>query len=348
MSMSNLPNETIREQAARWVELVTGGTISGAEHQMLTRWLVRDPQHEREYRAHLAIAMLARELSADIGSTTQPRAETSSNVITLTPPVSSPLPQPYPIPRYRRWFPGIAVAAGLILLASAWVTLSTIGLIGGTHSTEVGEFKTIVFEDGSTARLNTKTRLKWEGNDHERKVVLIAGEAFFDVVPHATRPFSVMVDRSEVRVLGTSFNVYRKNNGQVIVSVVEGSVEVRDASSQQPSWSKKLGPAQQITYTSLGLTRGGVEPIVGRVATWREGLLSFPFTPIEDVVDEMSRYTNQRIIIKDPRIAQLGFGGALSARDTRAALARLERLTPEIVVTENDGAFTLDYRSDAR
>ena len=44
-------------------------------------------------------------------------------------------------------------------------------------------------------------------------------------------------------------------------------------------------------------------------------------------------------------VAQLRVGGALSVRDVRVALGRLEKLAP-VRVVETDDTFTLDYRNE--
>jgi transmembrane sensor len=78
---------------------------------------------------------------------------------------------------------------------------------------------------------------------------------------------------------------------------------------------------------------------------WREGVLVIDNQPLAEVVDELSRYTDQRIVINDPRIAGLHTGGAVSVRDVHVAFDRLEELAP-VRVEEHDGTFTLNYRTE--
>ncbi len=113
------------------------------------------------------------------------------------------------------------------------------------------------FSEGSVAYLNTRTRIRWLGSGNDRRVELISGEALFDVVHDETRPFSVMMDGSEIRVLGTRFNVYRKDSGDVVVTVLEGTVEVRGFAQgpSQPEWSspREGEPADRIPARSASL-----------------------------------------------------------------------------------------------
>lgn len=59
------------------------------------------------------------------------------------------------------------------------------------------------------------------------------------------------------------------------------------------------------------------------------------------MLEELTRYTDKRIVIRDPRIARMPIGGSLSTRDVRAALNRIAELEPSIRVQEENGQYTL-------
>jgi ferric-dicitrate binding protein FerR (iron transport regulator) len=69
----------------------------------------------------------------------------------------------------------------------------------------------------------------------DRRVVYLEGDAFFEVAKDAKRPFYVYTHDLVVHVLGTSFKVTNKKNGDITVLVHSGKVAV----------SKKTGAAQQ-------------------------------------------------------------------------------------------------------
>jgi transmembrane sensor len=329
MSM-NVSVEAIREQAARWVGLINEGDLGDAQREEFHDWLLADSRHEREFRAHQAVVALASVLP-------QEQAGIHTGVSA---------PRNRPEFARRRWLPGLAVAATLVVALGAWFTFGPSYLSANAYSTVTGQTQTVTFEDGSVAYLNTQTRLQWAGSGNDRKVVLEQGEALFDVVHDPSRPFRVVVGNSEVRVLGTRFNVYRRKNDEVLVTVIDGNVEVVESGRQdyKPAWTRQLTANQQIAFSPIGLTQD-VQPVDAlKVTKWREGVLELTGEPLVNVVDELTRYTDKRIVIRDPRLAQLRFGGALSTRDMRAALARIEKLAP-IAVEENGNTFTLDYRS---
>ena len=75
--------------------------------------------------------------------------------------------------------------------------------------------------DGSTLTLNTGSTVSVRITGSERRVRLTRGEAFFDVAHDPAKPFVVITDHGEVRVLGTSFGV-RQMPAYADVSVAEG------------------------------------------------------------------------------------------------------------------------------
>jgi transmembrane sensor len=314
--------ETIRAEAAGWAARLHDCELSDSERLALHEWLLADPRHANEFRLHNAVLSLAHELPRDLQARLSALAPT------------------------RRWMSWPALAAGLLmaLLAGSWFFLGRPSFLARSYATRTGETRTVTFEEGSVAYLNTRTRLKWLGSRNDRRVALLEGEALFDVVHDPARPFLVVLDNSEIGVLGTRFNVYRKKDGETVVTVLEGVIDVQEhgQARTQPAWHRRLHANQQLSYRPLGLLRDVRETPATQAVKWREGVMEIEDEPLPEVLEELTRYTDQRIIIRDPILNQMRVGGVLSVRDVRVALARLQKLAP-LTVTEGNGSFTLAY-----
>ncbi|NQU88299.1 MAG: FecR family protein, partial [Mariniphaga sp.] len=88
--------------------------------------------------------------------------------------------------------------------------------------------KDIILPDGTIVTLNSDTKLfypkQFEGNSREVK---ISGEAFFNVTPNPDKPFIINAGNTQIKVLGTSFNVYAYPGSQTVEVIVEtGKVQV--------------------------------------------------------------------------------------------------------------------------
>ncbi len=247
-------------------------------------------------------------------------------------------------------YAGIAASAAVALVTGG-LYLQEKGVFGQSHSTGTGETRTVQFKEGSVAYLNTRTHLRWLGAGDERRVELVNGEALFDVVHDESHPFSVVLEGSEIRVLGTRFNVYRKSSGDVVVTVLEGVVEVRgfaQGSSSHPEWVRRVRANQQMEYRPIGLVDEPHRTDALLAVKWRSGILQLPEDGalLTEVLGELTRYTDERILIRDPRLANVKVGGAFSTRNVKNALQKLQTVAP-IEVRESDGLYTLDFRSGA-
>jgi transmembrane sensor len=243
------------------------------------------------------------------------------------------------------WASGAVTATVVLAVAIGWSVLRAEGYLAQTYQAAIGQVRNVVLPDGSVVGLNTQTVLEWVGSPSDRRVRLIRGEAYFQVVHDPGRPFRIMLAHSQVQVLGTRFDVYQMANGDVRVSVISGmvAVEALDDGQGVPSWSRRLTSGQQIEYSPVGLVADVHSIVAPKVIRWREGMLETQGEPLEDFVSDISRYTTERIVIADPRAATQQVGGAFSVHNINATLDRLSRIAP-VTVTHDRDEVILGYR----
>ncbi|MFN3511879.1 MAG: FecR family protein [Phenylobacterium sp.] len=228
------------------------------------------------------------------------------------------------------WLPAaVAGALGLILLAWADRALAP------GYRTAVGEQRLVVLDDGSRVRLNTDSTVRVVFWGDMRRVYLRRGQAFFDVAHDPARPFLVDAGGTEVRALGTRFDVRRDRDG-VSVTLVDGRVRIEDDRGE----AAELLPNQQLRVTDAGLSR--VRAAGADAVSWTNGRLVFRDTPLAAAVAEVNRYSAHKIELGDA--AGLGdepVSGVFDAGDVEAfasAVAAVYGLRP---VDERDGRIVL-------
>jgi transmembrane sensor len=311
-------------------------TLTVAERNDFTAWLLASEENEMDYRRAVGVLQLVASLPASAQSELiSPSGEGRSESDRVAGR------------RNILKFAGLAASVAVGLVAGG-IYLENRGLFGESHSTGTGETSTVKFSEGSVAYLNTRTQLRWLGTGNDRRVELVAGEALFDVVHDEKRPFSVVLDGSEIRVLGTRFNVYRKDNGDVVVTVLEGTVEVRGFAQgpSRPEWAQRVEANQQIQYRAIGFVAEPHQTDALRAVAWRSGWLQLPTegATMTTVLDELNRYTDKRILIRNPRVSEITVGGAFNIRDVKSALEKLQLAAPTIEVHESEGSYVLDLR----
>jgi transmembrane sensor len=231
--------------------------------------------------------------------------------------------------------------------------------LGNLYTTGIGEQHRITLPDGSIVELNAQSQVRVRYAEHLRDVDLISGEALFHVTHNPARPFTVHTDRTNIRAIGTQFDVYRKATG-TIVTVLEGTVAVEDGTrpdngsgvapptsepdagerSSSSSMRASAIPRSLLTAGDQAIISGQAavkqaEPNVQAATAWTQGHLVFHATPLEEVASEFNRYNPRQLVIRDPELASFKVTGIFSSTDPSSLILFLEA-RPGIVVTETD------------
>ncbi len=247
---------------------------------------------------------------------------------------------------WRRW----AVAAMVLLIFSAGFSFYNSYLPEGTYQTATGEMQIIQLADGSTVYLNTDSKFRTDFTNRARKIELLRGEAKFDVVHDENRPFIVETSRGDIRAVGTSFNIYDRKEAVEII-VFEGTVAVDHKKYRLDGIDAPPKPSETAVLVTGGerivvfdnntsVIRAANALELSQKNAWRNGKLIFRGQKLSDVIREMSRYTNRKIIITDDALSEMKMGGAFDIKDFEALLHAIEdtfpvriiRFTPYITV----------------
>lgn len=237
-------------------------------------------------------------------------------------------------PARRRWLLPLAASA-ITACIVALVAPTIIVQLRSDHATGTGELRKVALSDGSEVTLAPATNIAVSFTPGERRVRLLAGEAFFAVTPDAARPFKVEAGPVEATVLGTRFDVSRDSDG-VMISVEAGAVGVNAAF---PGASERLEPGQSVRMTWTGeVRRASQAPQL--MASWRRGQLHLQDQTLREAIDRLSGYFNGSIVLTDAALGNLQVTGAYNLRSPEEALrgmaevlgVRVRLITPWLLV----------------
>lgn len=165
----------------------------------------------------------------------------------------------------------------------------------------------IVLSDGTRVWLNSVSSLRFPfsflGKTRE---VYLTGEAFFKVAKNAAHPFIVHTGQTDVKVLGTEFNVNTYQANETVTSLVEGSV----STSSQDKQSIHLQPGYQAIYTAgTGFQAQTFDPAVE--LAWMNDIYYFHNTKLHDISDVLLRWFDVKVVFDNPAKADEAFSGAI-------------------------------------
>jgi transmembrane sensor len=252
---------------------------------------------------------------------------------------ASSLGAPRAAPRRRPRRAGAWVAALAAASIAAAIGLVALLDLGGraagpppptmAYATEVGEQREIALPDGSSALLNTSTRIEVTFSQSQRRVILMEGQAFFAVSP-AAAPFIVEAAGSFTEATGTAFDVRLREDGPE-VTLVEGRVEVRAGGVPGVA----LAPGERVTFTNgTALPVVAIDPAT--VLSWRSGILQFTDTPLAEAVAELNRYSKLQIVITDDRLGAERLSGAFRADEPELFVSAVSIFLPVTVARRGD------------
>lgn len=329
----------VAKEAAAWLIRLDGDDPPTHEELVaLGEWLSRSAVHREELESIAALwdrMNILTELAVPLGQASRAGGHAKE---AKPPAVTRPL--------WRK--PALLLAS--IAACAALVAIFVARLPGvdplletnGLYATAVGQQDRRTLADGSQVILNTNSQIKVEYGDSYRRVYLLQGEALFTVAKDAQRPFRVYAGNGVIEAVGTAFSVYLKGT-QIDVAVEEGRVALAAIKSSEDSARQEvtrslglLGAGEVATLrTATNDPTGGGAVVLDEVElipprqfaqrlAWRDGVLMFSGETLEEVVNELSRYTTVSIEIPDEAIRSMRVGGRFPIGETEAMLAALE------------------------
>ncbi|MFV0453820.1 MAG: FecR family protein [Pseudomonas sp.] len=343
--------ELIDDQALDWFVLMSSGTPTAEQQVRFQGWLTADPRHQAAYdeldTLHADIDGLRHVFAPPVKQAAKPpRANAQVDVGQERPGSVAPLPEHRPS-RSRRstknlWMGGLAACFALFVFNLPQLMP---GLLADYH-TAVGARAKIDLPDGSVAWLNTDSAIDVNYSEDRRQVVLLRGEAQFEVAKIPGRPFSVNASGGRSTALGTVYAV-RKEGDDVVVTVTEGTVEVVSPLPDSVSADQALSRSRVVLTRDQQVRYHEGEP-PGQMAegnskaqlAWRQGFIDIRDRPLAEALAEINRYYPGRIVLLadtgklQPVTARLSIASVANGLDALVSTQGLKvtRLTDYLVL----------------
>jgi transmembrane sensor len=326
----------IDEQAARWLVRLDaeGPECADTVRAQFDAWASSDLRHRAAYL----------RLSA---------AWAKSGRLRTLVPAGAPIDPDFLRRRARRphwlrplWIAGMAATVVATALVGWWQFRP----VTTTYRTDLGGFSRVPLLDGSVVALNTDSEIRVRLSRTIREIVLVRGEANFDVAHDRRRPFDVHVESAVVRAVGTSFDVRRVDKNNVNVMVTEGRVTLGAASAAQGGRTAERVPVT-LAAGQAATSRAGhleVQDIgaaeAARRLAWQGGAISFQGESLADAISEFNRYSRRRLELADPELGKLRVGGEFRTTDIDSFVAALHASFGLAVVSDGSGTLRIEQK----
>lgn len=297
------------------------GETSQEEEERILSWVEASPANRAEFRkAHLLFAGLALYAPAPASDTASPKPRRTLLRIV----------------RYA-----VRTAAAVIVMVGA----AYFGRIYYHRSLSeqqtwisvpAGQRMQMALADGTLVHLNAGTTLEYPVVfSHKDRRVKLTGEALFEVAHDAKHPFIVETFATDLRVLGTKFNVLADPDNEVFsTTLIEGKVKVTNRND--PAESIIMQPNDMVVLENGRLYKERVSDFDD--LCWTEGLIHLKKMPFDELMAIFERAFDVRIKIERETMPQINvMNGEIRISDgVDYALHVLQLVSSEFTYTRDE------------
>jgi len=213
------------------------------------------------------------------------------------------------------------------------------------YKTAKGEKQNILLPDSSRLTLNAGSELRVDKDfGKSNRTVYLTGEALFDVKHNISLPFIVHIDKYDVRVIGTLFNVKAypgdklsetalirgkveislKNNPRKITLTPNQKAVIDNTGSNvelQTGSQGNVYPAEKVRL--LPLSYSSKDSMVIETA-WSQNRLEIVNESFTNMKEELERWFNVKIIFKDKEVGDYTFSATFEKETIGEVLVALQ------------------------
>jgi transmembrane sensor len=165
------------------------------------------------------------------------------------------------------------------------------------YETPLGVKSTVTLSDGSAVTLNSGTTISYRENfSGPKREIYMEGEAFFMVAPDSLKPFLVYAGGVSTMALGTSFNIKAFGNETTEISLVTGSVEVKQQNGENVA---RISPGEGVLFNSNADKWKRQKVDLDRITAWMNKTIVFDNTPFERAVHILENWYGVEIKLEN-------------------------------------------------
>ena len=213
--------------------------------------------------------------------------------------------------RLQLWFKRSAVVMFIPLITSTialYIFNHRHGNIQWVEKTVAyGEIEKLNLPDGSVVWLNSGSTIIYPSDFlPDVRQVFFEGEGYFDVVKNTMAPMEIHVKGNLVQVHGTSFNLKAyKDEKHLELSLIDGAVSFSTADSNDEK--HHLAAGESLTYDAEHDKVTHSCFYKDNVTIWNEGGLYFKNKTLEEIVRQLERTYDIKIIIVTEELREIRY-----------------------------------------
>ncbi len=234
----------------------------------------------------------------------------------------------------RQWFSRIA-ASVVFLLACGFLFNLFIKDTASLQQVATTDtlMEDVLLPDGSVVWVNKHSQLSFPKTfTGAERIVQLKGEAFFKVAKNANQPFIVQTSNSQIKVLGTEFNVRAYEQEAITaVEVEEGSVAFMLKATKE---QKILAANDKIVFNKTDATLSAVESLDWKDTAWKAKQLDFVDQPLSAVFAYLATNFEVEVNFDKEKLGNCPFNALLVKNTPEAILKQVTKAFDSVKLNE--------------
>ncbi|HYI77341.1 MAG TPA: FecR domain-containing protein [Chryseolinea sp.] len=309
------------------------GTISPNEHRILSAWMEESEENKKLVSDFTVMWQASKDTLEEVDYKTgeewtkfesfidQKHVERSKEI------------------KFYSFSNGLKIAASISAIALfSWILY----LIVFSHETVLKESGNAMVQldlpDGSRVWLNHYSRITYQDDfNSNARILILTGEAFFEVKPDPQKPFVIECNSARIKVLGTSFNVRAYEESATEVFVTAGLVNFSSIKNKE---GINLKPGETaVTKNDIVLMLDGKEN--ANVLAWKEKQLIFKSSSLRTVIKDLEAYFKIDIKIRNEEISHCRFTGSFNQPTIEEIIEALS-VSLDLTIAKDNNVYIVD------
>lgn len=306
-----------------YIELIyksLSGEITSEEQSQLNQWLNASADNQKEADIITETWELSSNFTKDFDvdldkdfAQLQNRIQSNFNIVEVEKKEAIVKSMPTASTQKTSWWKPLSVAAAVLLLAGAFFILNNNQSEAQMLVLETGEGeeKEVQLADNSKVWLNENSKLTYPRQmDGDYRKVTLEGEAFFDVTKNSQKQFIITTRNSEVKVLGTSFQVSAYDETKTEVVVKTGKVSLGKKNEVKPLVlvANEIGIHNNQTDQ---YSKGRIKDF--NTISWQSNVLDFDDTSLSKVLYDVGKHFDIELILANKKLSNCPFGSIFNS-----------------------------------
>ncbi len=279
--------------------------------------------------------------------------KTRPNDLIQKDPISTIQPK---INRIKHVYKIIAIAASVIITLLSSIYFFEVNTPSSDENwqyitTNRGERKFLTLKDGTEVWLNNESELKvLKGYGEKHRRMELKGEGYFSVAKNPELPLYIQTKDTEVKVLGTIFNLNSYPESQATTtSLIEGKVslkieggnhtkeiimnpgdQVKISKAKIEKNSINLNLKNLLQKEAISYTKADVKAAKVSDMLWVDNKLVFNNLTLSEIAFKLGRWYDKEIIIENDQLRDLSFSGTFEEKECTQVLDILRKTSLKI------------------